>query len=376
MTRRKIVSIFIILFCVLNAGLAAAAAVNPDKPLKGRWDFKPEQVWDVFSANEDILVNVRAIRVDETGNVYALDRKHFKFFVFSPEGKFLYSFGKKGEGPGEFKMAGSFFLVGKYLILSDMGTLHYFTRDGKHVKSVKTGGFHFAGAWLDENRFVYTKEMEEDKKKINRLQVFDTRDKSKTTIASLESGKDMVATSGGMTLVVKIGDATPMIVLAADEEGKHLYYGKNDKYTIYKTSIDGKELMSFSIEDRERKSISDDTKRKQFENITLNGGKMPEEMIKKLMKTMPDYMTHFIGIRIDDSGLIYVSLTDMNNKTGRAYDIFSPDGKYLYHADLKLPEGLKTHGGIIFKGNYIYVFAEDEEGERKLVKYKISKPTL
>lgn len=350
------------------------AVINPDKPLKGQWDFKPEQVWDAFEAKDDILVNVYGIVVADDGKVYALDWKYTKIFVFGPDGKFLFSFGKKGEGPGEFKMPNSPTLTGKYLLVPDSSGIHYFTLDGKYLKTYKVTGYYFDGVWLDENRAVYTKETTEDKKQINRLKLLDIRDGSKKDLAKLESEEPMTAQSGGMRLTIKNTDSTPMVILAAGDNA--LFFGKNDKYQIKKTGLDGKEILSFGVEGRVRKPITDEIKRKQFENVKLNGGKMPEDMIKKMMKTIPNEMTYFKRIQIDESGLIYVYLTDMTNKTGQELDIFSPDGKYLYHADLQLPEGLKRIGRIVFKGNYIYAFVEDEEGERKLVKYKIEKPVI
>lgn len=362
----------IILF--ISSAFLSGAVMNPDKPLKGQWDFKPEQVWEVFEAEGDILVRVFEFTVDDNGRVYALDWKHTKFFVFGPDGKFLFSFGKKGEGPGEFKMPGTPSLVGKHLIVPDSGGFHYFTPDGKYLKTFKSSGFFFEGVWLDENRLVFPSESTEGKKKINRLKILDTRDSSKKAIAQLEAEEPMTAQSGGIRLTMKSTDTTPMVILTAGSGS--LYFGKNDKYQIRKTGTDGKEIMTFGIDGRDRKPISEALKRKQFERVTLNGGKMPEDMIKQMIKRVPDEMTYFKRIHIDESGMIYVYLTDMANKTGQELDIFSPDGKYLYHADLTLPEGMKTYSPILFKGNYIYVFLEDGEGERKLVKFKVSKPVL
>lgn len=364
-----------IIVFIISSVLLSGAVMNPDKPIKGQWGFKPQQVWEVFEANEDVIVSVSGIEVDDAGRVYALDWKHTKIFVFGPDGKFLFSFGKKGEGPGEFKMPDTPELVGKHLIVPDSAGFHYFTPDGKYLRTYKrTGGFFYEGVWLDEHRFVFTNEVTKDKKKINRLKLLDTRDDSKKVLAKLEAEETMSAQSGGIRLEMKSTDTTPMVILGGGDGS--LFFGKNDKYQIRKTGTDGKEIMSFGIKGRDRKPISEALKRKQFESVSLNGGKMPEDMIKQMIKGVPDEMTYFKRIHIDESGMIYIYLTDMANKTGQELDIFSPDGKYLYHADLKLPEGLKTYGSIVFKGNYIYVFVEDEEGERKLVKFKVKKPKI
>lgn len=102
---------------------------------------------------------------------------------------------------------------------------------------------------------------------------------------------------------------------------------------------------------------------------------MPEELAKQLIKGMPDYCTHFSDVTIEENGLIYVYLNDITNETGKEIDIFSPEGKYLYHANIILPDGFKPVSRMVIKREYLYIFAEDDEGEGKLVKYKISKPT-
>jgi hypothetical protein len=347
---------------------------NSIEPLKGEWDFRPEKVWEVFEAGDDVLVGVRRIRVDKDGKVFVFDRKHYKFFVFSPEGKFLYSFGKKGEGPGEYKSAGNFFLEGKYVIVSDYGKLHYFTKDGKFSKSVNLKGMHFVRGFIDENRFAIVKEGEPKSGKPDVLELFDVSTDKRTTIKEVQAEEVMVASSGGMTLAIKDINTSPMIVVGI--HGESIFFGKNDKYRIHKTDLKGNTLLSFSLEGRKRKEITDAFKRKRFERISLNGGKIPEDMIKKLMKSMPDYCTFFMAVQVDKSGLIYVYVTDMMNDTGQEIDIFSAEGKYLYHAVFTLPEGLKTDIPLDFVGDHLYVFAEDEEGEGKLVKFRVAKPSL
>ena len=121
---------------------------NSFKPQNGEWDFRPEKVWEVIDAGDDVLVGVRRIRVDSDGKVFVFDRKHFKFFVFSPEGKFLYSFGKKGEGPGEFKLSDDnmvFLKVEKdRLLVNSVGRISYFSKEGEY----QSERVNNAGLWL------------------------------------------------------------------------------------------------------------------------------------------------------------------------------------------------------------------------------------
>jgi hypothetical protein len=188
----------------------------------------------------------------------------------------------------------------------------------------------------------------------------------KSLTASSDTGQ------GRMELKIKDANTTPLVVVTA--HNNELYFGKNDNYWIKKIDLEGNELLSFSIREREKKKIPQAYKKKRISNIKLNGQKMPDELAKQLIKGMPDYCTYFSNVTIEENGLIYVYLNDITNETGQEIDIFSTEGKYLYHANITLPGGLKPVSPLVIKGEFLYTFAEDGEGERKLVKYKIAKP--
>jgi hypothetical protein len=373
---RLILILIISLFVFnLNAGVK-----NDNKPLKGQWDFQLQKMWEVGSAGDDVLVEARLIHVDDDGkvygNVYLLDMKYFKFFVFSPQGEFLFSFGKRGEGPGELKFPFSFFIQDNYIIVPDQGRIHYFTKKGKFVKTVNPGFISHPKTFIDDNRYIMVQDREDEKSKFEELEIYDIDTKERATIAQVTAEKALTASSdtgqGRMELKIKDTNTTPLVVVTT--HNNVLYFGKNDNYRIKKIDLKGNELLSFSIRERERKKIPLAYKKKRISNIKLNGQKMPEELAKQLIKGMPDYCTYFSNVTIEENGLIYVYLNDITNETGQGIDIFSPEGKYLCHADIILTDGLKPVSPMVIKREYLYIFAEDNEGERKLVKYKISKP--
>jgi hypothetical protein len=368
--------IFSLLVFNLNAEVK-----NENKPLNGQWDFQLQKMWEVGNAGDDVLVRARIIQVEDDakgdGNVYVLDMKYFKFFVFSPQGEFLFSFGKRGEGPGELKFPFAFFIQGNHIIVPDQGRIHYFTKKGNFVKTVNPGFMFHPKTFIDENRFIMVQDREEEKSKFEELEIYDIDTKERAAIAEVTAEKALTASSdtgqGRMELKIKDANTTPMVVITT--HNSELYFGKNDHYLIKKIDLKGNELLSFSLRERERKKIPMAYKKRRISNIKLNGQKMPEELAKQLIKGMPDYCTYFSAVTIEENGLIYVYLNDITNETGEEIDIFSPQGKYLYHANIILTDGFKPVSPLVIKGEYLYIFAEDDEGEGKLVKYKISKPT-
>ena len=51
------------------------------------------------------------ITTDEAGNVYLLDRQLTEVKVFSPDGEYLNTIGREGEGPGEFRRPSDLFIT-------------------------------------------------------------------------------------------------------------------------------------------------------------------------------------------------------------------------------------------------------------------------
>ncbi|MGE5341895.1 MAG: 6-bladed beta-propeller [Candidatus Omnitrophota bacterium] len=372
----KKTSIFVLIFIfisgLINFNILKAEIKNENKPLKGTWDFKLKKLWEAESATDDyIFGQIADIQVDDDGLIYVLEWKQYKFFVFDQKGKFLYSFGNKGEGPGEFRMAFTFFLEGPYVIVPDEGKVHYFTKNGKYIKSYSCSNMNTPRLFLDEYRFLTVRETEDKKEK---LEIFDLNTKKYTAVGGVSDEKELAASGGGLSVSFKDVNTTPMVIAA--KYNNNIYFGKNDRYFIKKINQSGREMLSFSISGREQKKIPVELKRKRFEKVRVNNQKMPKEMVDQLVKSMPDYCTLYNQITIDKKGLTYVYVNDMANETGQEIDIFSPEGKYLYHAHIQLPKGLKKVSPFIIKESSMIAFVELNDGEQKMVKFQVQKPSL
>ena len=53
--------------------------------------------------SEDLFSSIYDFDIDSEGNFYVLDRRAAYIRIFDSEGRFQRSFGKKGQGPGEFQ---------------------------------------------------------------------------------------------------------------------------------------------------------------------------------------------------------------------------------------------------------------------------------
>jgi len=365
----KRIIILIVLFFLSLTLFGDGIILNNDKPIRGEWKFKPEKVWSIDSAGNEILVRLGKIDIDRDGNVYISEIKAGKIFAFDKTGKFLCSIGKKGEGPGEYKMVYSFYLFDDTIVVPDMGRFHYFKTNGKYIKTVNTGvSFMFPRAMKDKNILFYVKDEEDGKYKNELLSLFDLSNKKSRLIKKIVSKKPNVISSGGMTLMIKMDGKS----VAYNNDS--LFIGDSDKYIFEKIDLNGKTLMKFGIKGRKKIRVTEKMKRAKYNRVVFNGGKMPKDMVDKLIKNEPDFANYFDKlIFINNYYFVYLKNPDAE-KNDYKFDVFDKDGKYIYRANFKLPAGMLMKTTPVFKGKFVYVFAEDEEGENSFIKYKVSLP--
>jgi len=91
----------------------------------------------ILGDSEVVIGNIRGICEDNNLNLYILDTKFYKIHKFSSKLKYIKSFGRKGEGPGDLIYGNSIFIYDGYLILCEKyGNISYFTLGGKFIKKV------------------------------------------------------------------------------------------------------------------------------------------------------------------------------------------------------------------------------------------------
>jgi hypothetical protein len=90
--------------------------MNPAEPMNGKAAIELEELWRLGgdTDNEDEFFGlISRITTDEDGNVYLLDTQLSEVKVFSPDGEYINTLGREGEGPGEFRRpTGMFFVPG------------------------------------------------------------------------------------------------------------------------------------------------------------------------------------------------------------------------------------------------------------------------
>lgn len=137
-----------ILFFVLSPSLAQKVETVDGVQIihneaQGQWGKNPQvelefikTIGEMDSLDDALIFFMPTdIAFDGQGNIYVLDSGNHRIQKFSPEGKYIATIGRQGQGPGEFQYPQSLSLDSEgYLYISDMG---------QKIHVLKPGGGEF-----------------------------------------------------------------------------------------------------------------------------------------------------------------------------------------------------------------------------------------
>ena len=113
----------------------------------GLWGKEPKvglelvrKIGDIDTEDEHLAFNYPSdVAVDKDGNIYVLDSANTRIQKFGPDGKFLATIGRKGQGPGEFLMPDAIgFDKDGNLVVADspQARIHVIVGGGRDARSV------------------------------------------------------------------------------------------------------------------------------------------------------------------------------------------------------------------------------------------------
>ena len=350
---------------------------NTETPLYPEKSVTFEEELSVGGEEYEMLSQPMRFIVDKEGRIFISDYQDQAIKVFDPNGGFIRSIGRKGEGPGEFTNLGSqtFLPEGKLLAMDFMAMrLSLFDPEGTYLIGYywtnRPGRLLYAtdsncvmaedvfgeGKDIMAERKLFAKKFDFEGNEILNFGEFQTEE-MKTYSESTSGG-------GGIILGISVPHS-PHSIFAADQESQRLYHCVNDKYMIEVFDHDGKvirridrpyEPLSFTDEDaKEFRSRYEDSQR---------------EGLKKMVQgmSMPSVKTITPQMLVDDRGNLWVETYEQReeeNKVFTAYDIFNPDGYY----EAKVWVDVKPE---IFMNGKMYCFHTDEEtGYRFVKRYRV-----
>jgi hypothetical protein len=255
------------LLCFLSTSALCGDVKNPDKPLKGRWDFKLKKVWETDRAGDAVFARLASLLVSDHGFIYLRDSQTNKTHIFNTGGKYIKSFASRGEGPGEIRHHMRAYLFGDTFIIADFDRLHFFKENGGFIKSATNLFFQRRPAFfINENEFIAAPVnvfMQSIKKgAVKRVNLKTGEDKVISEFQLFGAGdvRHESSTRRPAKMVVVTG-LSPIMTMGRGS-GK-FYHGISSIYKINAADMEGKPLFSFSV-DRKRQKISREHKKQIF----------------------------------------------------------------------------------------------------------------
>jgi hypothetical protein len=301
----------------------------------------------------------RFLDIDSKGNIYIVDRVSASVKKFDKEGRFLESFGRDGQGPGEMRFPYMIIILNDILFVYDPG--------GRRLVKFDTAGHFLGNLSIQKYGILFTKSVGKDKA-IGFLRKYER------------------APNGGVysifNLTLMDDWFQPIRILREYKVKFDLSINDFlDRYTAYAVAED-KIFVAENSEDKYRINVFDHSGQllyaieKNYEKVTFTKDELDElndtlgNIIKKFgqdyVPVKAVYKKSINSMYYDKEGRLLVASSvkrDPGNRYDFLVDVFK-DGVFLKKVKLDIANGydyVKVHDDkIFFKGSRIYYLNEAE----------------
>lgn len=326
--------------------------LNPDTPADAPVTLALNKQWTAEGDSDDYLFGVLTdVATDNEGNIYLLDAQLNEIMVFSPDGEYLQSIGREGEGPGEFRRPSGLFMTpeGNVAVLQRMpGKIILLTRDGEPagnhplpetdgMRMLNDGVLSGDGIVVGLMQFARTDAGMESRSSLVRL------NSKGEQVAEYVSRKDARDFSSMEMDEKTFGRA--VLVWAAASDGRVFTSSDFDAYRIEVWNPDGTldRIIERKYEPRVRsaKEIEDNTPRIMIRGRGGRGGEVKVNMSKTSRAIERMYAR--------EDGTLWVLSShggyDCGENNIATFDVFDRSGKFMQQITLQ-GEGAFADDGI------------------------------
>jgi hypothetical protein len=323
---------------------------NPKMPMypEGALELQEDlTIGAAEGADEYMFISLRGLFVDDQGSIFTLDQRKPQTDVFDSDGRHVRSFGRRGQGPGEFQTP--FFIAlsppGEILV-GDMRRLSFFDCSGGFLRSRdnSVGLLAFIKCLANGDAVGTRMVLEEEK---SRYEVVlcgpDLEQKCVLTSSAMPdtSGKFSLFTS-----VVRWDISADQEIVCASGEGDYLI-------SVFDR---GGRLVRKIVRDYNPVPVSDTDIDHQMKR---HGIQSRDEVI------VPRFLPPISWVYADAEGRIYISTWQRDHITGIAlFNIFDSEGRYL--CDYPIPGE-----PLVFKNGKLYAIVQDSEGIQYVKRFRM-----
>jgi len=358
---------------IIGAGLCLWGILSINAEAQIRWSdvYKSSQIQiqadPAFARGVDwgsfLFEGYKDIAVAEDGTVFMTNGREHTIHKFDPSGRLVLTFGKHGQGPGDFQGPCSPSLLdGKYLVVTEYALnrrISLFDFNGKFHKLLTTQRPVYDVAALSGNMIAYISNQFEgkDSKTSSGPGIVSSPMMVRIVLKDIESGEERVVlkqemqtyfiNGKGMPGISITGNHRRSVFMARTIEG-NLAVGISDSPKIEIFDLGGKPIRSFSLDIKAVPVTPDDIdkfKKVLIDSLRVNRN-MPAEVRSKIdeigrldFSSMFD-QTHplYQDFQTDSDGnFLFFSGWKLDSSTQMPlldFSVFSPQGEFLTRSTL------------------------------------------
>jgi len=171
MSKKPFIALLIMGLSFISAGHLSASQ-NQIIAAKGiaETPIKAELIWSVGSDKEnENFYKPGSFAVDKDGRVFVLDTKNSRVQVFSAEGKFLFSFARFGQGPGELTRDAMVIKIpeDQNICIIDVARVNVYDINGRFLKQFKLDDDYWDIELIAGKYYLPLCEMDKEKKTVH-----------------------------------------------------------------------------------------------------------------------------------------------------------------------------------------------------------------
>lgn len=311
--------------------------------------------------NEDFY-NLRSFTVDKKGQIYILDAGNSRIQCFSKEGKFLFGFGRRGQGPGELSNDTS-----KIKILSDgniyvidnlQRRINVYNLEGKFLFSGKTSAYYNDIELLNNTYYLSGILLEENYKPIHISQTLGKIDGEFGILVEPSVGVIQQINQLRFPQPWRIGFSRYNFTNIIATNKNEIIFSQDYPYRLIKYDVKGRVL----------KDIMGDVDFDTYAHVKITS----EKGIASLSMSKP---ARILDVSIKNDNQVVVPYLDLE-KNFFYIDIYDLDLNLI--SRYKMPNIIADAGkeesigqGLIDNDDNLYAIVISQENYPQLVKYKL-----
>jgi hypothetical protein len=337
--------------------------------------FEEDLTIGVREGDENYMFGERVyFNVDEDGNIFVTDWDRKRIQKYGPDGKYLLTIGREGQGPGEFRNVWEpeFDKDGNlYVIDISQKRISFFSRDGRYIRQIGFPAINVSSSLYMNSQGHFLLAVDDIKEEgeegsrwetvvglyDNQFQPLETFHRENHEMKSPGGrGEDSLAQSLAASMSDTAFKPSPHYLLAPNDE---IFFGFSDAYEIRVYSPQGK-LARIIRKDYDPAPVTAQDK-EQFENLQKakflrflppraeNAKKKALELIR-----YPKYKPAYQDFTVADNGWLFV-IVDSQGNEATMLDVFDAQGHYIARTKAAIPSEMLR----LKKGKAYAIVTED-----------------